>query len=732
MEYTAINMGEIIRDLRKSRSLTQEALAQAAGVSIQAVSKWETGQSLPDVTLLPMIADFFGVTVDALFGREADTDTIKEAPEPAQDAQPAAPASPFPDDSKLRVAQYMGSRLMSAEECTDGREIRLLIDEARSQADPGSKLEFEIQGSARINGTVNGSLKTLGDAYISANVNGSATAEGDITCNGNINGSARAGGSISARSGAFTAESISDSLSGFKVSLSGLGNMVSGMFSGKRMGGAAGAHMNAFFRGELPDDDVIRVVQMQGRRVMSAEESADQKVIRLTVEHMTDPLNVEVYGSAQIEGDIHGNATAGDSLTCGSVSGNAQAGDSLTCGDVGGNANAGDGVTCGAISGSVTAGDGVTCGPVGGSVRAGDSAHVTGDVGGNVTASDSVTCGSIQGDVKADRIRCVSLRGSSIGGKKQEKGSAACSGDAAPDLSSLGVGDGALHVVQVMGGRVLSDEESSMHDSIRLCLEDADGITVHVHGSAQIDGDIEGDVHADGSVSCGDVEGDVSAGGSVKCESVEGDVKAGGSATCENVEGDVTAGSSVNCAGVEGDVSAGGTVNCAAVEGSVTVQGNSTSCSVNCAGVEGDVTALNASVNCGDGAIGGQVYIRCDRPNACSVCCGGVEGDVTALNASVNCGEGVICGDIDARGNQSEKSIVICTGIEGDVTAVNASVNCREGVIGGDVEVRSDRPDKCVVICTGIEGRVTSRNASVNCRGVIGGDVDAEGESDEE
>ena len=59
---------ESIRRLRKQRDLTQEALAEFLGVSFQAVSKWERGESCPDIALLPTIAAFFSVSVDELLG----------------------------------------------------------------------------------------------------------------------------------------------------------------------------------------------------------------------------------------------------------------------------------------------------------------------------------------------------------------------------------------------------------------------------------------------------------------------------------------------------------------------------------------------------------------------------------------------------------------------------------------------------------------------------------------
>ena len=62
-----MDMGKEIRRLRNDRGLTQEALAAALNVSAQTVSKWECGNSIPDVQLLPEIAVYFGVSIDQLF-----------------------------------------------------------------------------------------------------------------------------------------------------------------------------------------------------------------------------------------------------------------------------------------------------------------------------------------------------------------------------------------------------------------------------------------------------------------------------------------------------------------------------------------------------------------------------------------------------------------------------------------------------------------------------------------
>ncbi|WP_368294438.1 helix-turn-helix domain-containing protein [Dehalobacter sp. TBBPA1] len=68
---TKINIGKIIAARRKERRLTQEELAKYLGVSKPAVSKWESGQSYPDIMLLPVLAAFFNVSVDELLGYEA-------------------------------------------------------------------------------------------------------------------------------------------------------------------------------------------------------------------------------------------------------------------------------------------------------------------------------------------------------------------------------------------------------------------------------------------------------------------------------------------------------------------------------------------------------------------------------------------------------------------------------------------------------------------------------------
>lgn len=62
-----MEIGKQIKALRMAKEVKQEELADYLGISFQAVSKWETGASVPDIALLPNIAVFFGITIDELF-----------------------------------------------------------------------------------------------------------------------------------------------------------------------------------------------------------------------------------------------------------------------------------------------------------------------------------------------------------------------------------------------------------------------------------------------------------------------------------------------------------------------------------------------------------------------------------------------------------------------------------------------------------------------------------------
>lgn len=76
MSYSIV--GEQILKFRKEKGLTQKELGEAIGVSSSAVSQWECGGT-PDISLLPILSDTLGVTIDSLFGRnEVRCEKIEE------------------------------------------------------------------------------------------------------------------------------------------------------------------------------------------------------------------------------------------------------------------------------------------------------------------------------------------------------------------------------------------------------------------------------------------------------------------------------------------------------------------------------------------------------------------------------------------------------------------------------------------------------------------------------
>ena len=74
-----LNIGENLRKLRREKDLTQEQLSELLGVTFQSVSRWETGVTYPDIELLPVIAELFGVSLEKLLG--VAKEELREAPQ---------------------------------------------------------------------------------------------------------------------------------------------------------------------------------------------------------------------------------------------------------------------------------------------------------------------------------------------------------------------------------------------------------------------------------------------------------------------------------------------------------------------------------------------------------------------------------------------------------------------------------------------------------------------------
>lgn len=71
-------IGSFLRELRKEQGITQEQFAEKIGVSARTVSRWETGNNMPDISLLSEIADFYDVGIPEIIAGERKSDEMNE------------------------------------------------------------------------------------------------------------------------------------------------------------------------------------------------------------------------------------------------------------------------------------------------------------------------------------------------------------------------------------------------------------------------------------------------------------------------------------------------------------------------------------------------------------------------------------------------------------------------------------------------------------------------------
>ena len=112
-----VNIGRTIARERRGRGVTQEELAAHLGVSKAAVSKWELGQSLPDVSLLPRIAAYFSLTLDELFDWRDEL---------TQEESAALYAEVYALSEKDLATAHERLRALAAEHCSDANLLLML------------------------------------------------------------------------------------------------------------------------------------------------------------------------------------------------------------------------------------------------------------------------------------------------------------------------------------------------------------------------------------------------------------------------------------------------------------------------------------------------------------------------------------------------------------------------------------------------------------------------------
>lgn len=131
-----MSFADRLRELRTNNRYSQEQLAERLSVSRQAISKWETGESLPDVDKAMLICDFFGVTLDFLLREREDVSLIQ------------------PDDNLDRaIIKFMGS----------ARQMNQISEELVAIAMDGKIDEEEMIRLQEINSTLDSITKIIKD-----------------------------------------------------------------------------------------------------------------------------------------------------------------------------------------------------------------------------------------------------------------------------------------------------------------------------------------------------------------------------------------------------------------------------------------------------------------------------------------------------------------------------------------------------------------------------------------
>ena len=173
-----LKLNESIAAYRRKNNLTQEELALKISVSNQAVSKWEAGQCCPDISLVPMLADIFNISIDELFGKA-----------PLNREPNFFEAFPWENDETIRILVCRGRKMLR--KYSEFSDLTFTLEGEVNDVVSYMNLKCEsIQNDA----------SAEGDILINGDIAGNANCAGDLTCAGNIQNGANCGGNLNCQS----------------------------------------------------------------------------------------------------------------------------------------------------------------------------------------------------------------------------------------------------------------------------------------------------------------------------------------------------------------------------------------------------------------------------------------------------------------------------------------------------------------------------------------------------
>ena len=172
-----MSIGKNIACFRKEKGLTQAELGDLLGVSNQAVSKWESEMTMPDVMILPTLADVFGCYIDELFSREVKTDNRCDH----------YAELPWNDDEVIRGVICKGKKILQVTDYpVENITFQIL----------GNALSVSSEANIIINGDVTGGCVSEGNISVGGNITGECVAQGNIEVEEWIMGECTSGGNI--------------------------------------------------------------------------------------------------------------------------------------------------------------------------------------------------------------------------------------------------------------------------------------------------------------------------------------------------------------------------------------------------------------------------------------------------------------------------------------------------------------------------------------------------------
>ena len=102
-----VKIGNFLKKLRKEKGITQEQLAEILNVSGRTVSRWETGNNMPDISILVYIADYYDISIPEIISGERKSEIMNEEERKEEERKIAKTMSDYATTEKEKIFKEM-------------------------------------------------------------------------------------------------------------------------------------------------------------------------------------------------------------------------------------------------------------------------------------------------------------------------------------------------------------------------------------------------------------------------------------------------------------------------------------------------------------------------------------------------------------------------------------------------------------------------------------------------